>query len=76
MHRPPLLGAADFKVLMAKKSIKPFELSDSELRQAVHAAPPGSLVFVLDHPELRARQPPYCICTCLRDRAHALTQHG
>ena len=40
---------------MAKRALKPFELTDSDVRQAVHAAPPGSLVFVLDHPELTGR---------------------
>ena len=54
-RRPLPVGAADFKLLMAKRALKPFELTDSDLRQAVHAAPPGSLVFVLDHPELTGR---------------------
>ena len=55
MRRPLQVGAADFKLLMAKRALKPFELTDSDVRQAVHAAPPGSLVFVLDHPELTGR---------------------
>ena len=55
MRRPLPVGAADFKLLMAKRALKPFELTDSDVRQAVHAAPPGSLVFVLDHPELTGR---------------------
>jgi hypothetical protein len=54
-RRPLPVGAADFKLLMAKRALKPFELTDSDVRQAVHAAPPGSLVFVLDHPELTGR---------------------